>query len=87
MAGLNLPQTPCPPSEPGGKTWPRPDASFAGWHIVNVTSLHNADMRFAYLRELEPVDRIAYSVLVYHLNEEQAAQARVRISPPLRFTR
>ena len=71
----------------GGKTWPRPDASFAGWHIVNVTSLHNADMRFAYLREMEPVNRIAYSVLVYHLNEEQAAQARARISPPLRITR
>lgn len=54
---------------------------------MNVTSLHNADMRFAYLREMEPVDRIAYSVLVYHLNEEQAAQARARISPPLRITR
>ena len=85
--GLNLPRTPSPPTEAGGQTWPQPDASFAGWHIVNVTSLHSADMRFAYLRELEPVDRIGYSVLVYHLNEEQAAKAKARISPPLPIIR
>lgn len=81
--GLNLPMTPNPPNAPGGSTGPRPDASFFGWHIVNVTSLHNADMRFAYLRELEPVDRIGYSTMVYYLTKEQAAKARRRISPPL----
>lgn len=83
LVELNLPLTPNPPSTPEGQTGPRPDSSFEGWHIVNVTSLHNADMRFAYLRELEPIDRIGYSVMVYHLTEEQAARARKRISPPL----
>lgn len=83
LVDLNLPRTPSPPFEPGGQTWPKADSSFAGWHIVNVTSLHSADMRFAYLRDLEPVDRIGYSVMVYHLTEEQAAKARTRISPSL----
>lgn len=83
MAGLSLPLTPNPPNREGGQVGPQPDSSFEGWHIVCVNNLHSADQRYAYLRELEPVDRIGYSVMVYHLNEEQARTARARISPPL----
>ena len=83
LAGLNLPLTPNPPNRVGGQAGPHPDSSFAGWHIVCVNNLHSADQRYAYLRELEPVDRIGYSVMVYHLNEEQARKAKARISPPL----
>ncbi len=83
LAGLNLPLTPNPPNEVGGRVGPHPDSSFAGWHIVCVNNLHSADQRYAYLRELEPVDRIGYSVMVYHLDEEQARKAKARISPPL----
>ena len=83
LAGLNLPLTPNPPNRVGGKVGPHPDSSFVGWHIVCVNNLHSADQRYAYLRELQPVDRIGYSVMVYHLDEEQARKARARISPPL----
>ncbi len=83
LAGLNLPLTPNPPNREGGQVGPHPDSSFEGWHIVCVNNLHSADQRYAYLRELEPVDRIGYSVMVYHLDEEQARKAKARISPPL----
>ena len=62
---------------------PIPGSSFTGWHLVCVNNLHSADQRFAYLRELKPVDRIGYSVMVYHLDEEQAQRAQTQISPPL----
>ncbi len=83
LAGLNLPLTPNPPNKEGGQVGPHPDSSFEGWHIVCVNNLHSADQRYAYLRELRPIDRIGYSVLVYHLDEDQARKARARISPPL----
>ena len=83
LAGLNLPRTPSPPQEQGEPVRPRPDSSFEGWHIVCVNNLHSADQRFAYLRELQPVDRIGDSVMVYHLDKQQAERAKARISPPL----
>ena len=82
--GLNLPRTPFPPRTAGGPVGPHPESSFEGWHIVCVTNLHSADQRWAYLRDLQPVDRIGDSVMVYHLDKDQAERSRARISPPLR---
>ena len=50
---------------------------------MGVHELQGADQRFAYLRDLEPVDRIVYSVMVYHLDKAQAERAAgtVRVPP------
>jgi len=85
LVGLNLPPTPMPSVSQtlGGQNGSPPASVFEGWHIVNVHNLQSADQRFAYLRELEPIDRIGYSVMVYHLNEQQAQHARERVVQPL----
>lgn len=85
LVGLNLPPTPTPsvPQSTGGQNGAPPASVFEGWHIVSVHNLQSADQRLAYLRELEPIDRIGYSVMVYHLDKQQAERARRRMEPPL----
>ena len=92
VAGLNLPPTPVPTSSHlseasggpvEGQSATQGASVFEGWHLVSVHNLQSADQRFTYLRELEPVDRIGYSVMVYHLDAAQAERARTRIGTPL----
>jgi len=88
VAGINLPATPYPEASGEHRTGDvapstQPASRFEGWHIVGVHELQGADQRFAYLRDLEPVDRIVYSVMVYHLDKAQAARAASTVRVPL----
>lgn len=88
VAGINLPGTPSPEESGkngtgGGSPSTLPASPFEGWHIVGVHELQGADQRYAYLRELEPVDRIGYSVMVYHLDTAQAEKAARSFQAPL----
>lgn len=86
VARINLPLTPSP--EPtaensSGSAITKSPSPFEGWHIVGVHELQSADQRFLYLRELEPFDRIGYSVMVYHLGSAQAERAARRVGVPM----
>lgn len=88
FAGINLPATPYPEASgknriEGESSSSQPASRFQGWHIIGVHELQSADQRFAYLRELNPVDRIGYSVMVYHLDKAQAEQAAKTVCVPL----
>jgi len=41
----------------------------AGWYAISIHQLHSRSNEFAYLFEFEPVDRIGYSIEIYHLTE------------------
>ncbi len=50
---------------------PRP-----GWLAISINKLINDDQSNRYLHDLRPVDRVAYSIFVYHLTIEDANRAR-----------
>jgi hypothetical protein len=65
---------------PGFKNMPaKPEE---GWFAVSVNHLHGylpgggKDSRLVYFQEFKAIDRVGYSLYIYHLNEEQAAKAR-----------
>ncbi len=85
VAGINLPATPSPEASGEHRTgdFALSTPRFEGWHIVGVHELQGPDQRFAYLRDLDPVDRIGYSVMVYHLDKAQAERAASTVRVPL----
>ncbi|MBA3316108.1 MAG: glycosyltransferase family 39 protein [Planctomycetaceae bacterium] len=46
-------------------SWPKP-----GWYAVGQTELHKPESRVKWLRDRELVDRIAYSILIFHVPPE-----------------
>lgn len=57
-----------------------------GWYFISVNFLYVKYPRLrgvaydlSYFQEFEPVDRIGYSILVYHITPDQAAAVRERI--------
>jgi hypothetical protein len=50
---------------------PPPDSPMPGWYAVSITVLYDPECRHAYLQEFKPVDRVAYSMHVYHLTEAE----------------
>ncbi|MDQ3329415.1 MAG: glycosyltransferase family 39 protein [Planctomycetota bacterium] len=46
-------------------SWPAP-----GWYAVGLTELHKPESRVKWLRDHEPVDRIGYSILIFHVPPE-----------------
>ncbi len=45
----------------------------AGWYAVSVHMLHSRTRQFAYLLDFEKADMIGYSIYIYHITEQQAA--------------
>jgi len=60
---------------------PRP-----GWYAMSVHRLHDRSGQFDYfLQHYEPVDRIGYSIHIYHITPEDANRVRPKLGlPPLR---
>nr|MDQ3330731.1 hypothetical protein [Planctomycetota bacterium] len=46
-------------------SWPKP-----GWYAVGLTELYKPESRVKWLRDRQPVDRIAYSMLIFHVPPE-----------------
>lgn len=62
--------TPSAPPQLAGIDFPMPpDKPERGWYVVSVNRLYDPKCRFAYLRNFEHVDRVAYSMRVYQLTE------------------
>lgn len=83
IIGIDLPQTPSPAQVEESDVRQCSHNLFEGWHIVCVSALNASDQRYAYLRGMKTVDRIGYSVMVYHMDKEQAKNAESLFSPPL----
>jgi hypothetical protein len=48
-----------------------------GWQILSVHRLHDRDGSYDYfLRELEPVERLGYSIYIYHVSVDDANRVR-----------
>jgi hypothetical protein len=58
----------------GIKPEPYPEPLKPGWYAVSVHRLHESEGNKPFL-SLEPVDRIGYSMNIYHLSKEQARRA------------
>jgi hypothetical protein len=54
-----------------------------GWHIVDVNYLNSHRHHYDYFRLFAPVDRVAYSMHVFHLTREEANAARSKLGLPL----
>ncbi len=75
-----------PPIGPNGQPlqWATGPLPAAGWYIVNVRELYDKPGQpgLGYFRFLEPVDRIAYSFLVYRIGPEELQQIQQLTTGP-----
>jgi hypothetical protein len=65
----------------GIKPDPYPDTPRPGWYAVSVHRLHDSEGNQHFL-PIEPVDRIGYSMNIYHLSEADAERAGGAIGAP-----
>lgn len=49
----------------------------AGWHILSVNQIHRRTGEYLYFLHAEPVDRIGYTMNVYHFTPKEAEQLRL----------
>jgi 4-amino-4-deoxy-L-arabinose transferase-like glycosyltransferase len=50
-----------------------------GWFIVSVNVIHRRQGNYEYFQEFEPVDKIGYSMNVYHITPQQANRVRRKL--------
>ena len=64
--------------EIAGITRPRqlPIEPREGWFVISVNQIQSRCGRFRYFLEFEPVDRIGFSMNVYHISPEEAKRVR-----------
>ncbi|MDR0704385.1 MAG: glycosyltransferase family 39 protein [Planctomycetaceae bacterium] len=43
----------------------------SGWFMIGVNELYSSSKRYEYFKQFEPVDRIGYSIYIYHLTYEE----------------
>jgi len=53
-----------------------------GWFVVGVNRLHSYNGKFDFFQRFEPVDRIGYSMNVYHVTKKDANRVRRELSLP-----
>ncbi|MDD3469448.1 MAG: hypothetical protein PHE53_05640 [Thermoguttaceae bacterium] len=53
-----------------------------GWHMISVNRIHERDGKYEYFLEMEPTDRIGYSINVYHMTVDDANRPRRRMNAP-----
>lgn len=54
-----------------------------GWYVIGVNRLHDRSGRYAYFLRTDWVDRIGYSMFVYHVTREEANRLREELELPL----
>ncbi|GHT14958.1 hypothetical protein FACS1894170_12360 [Planctomycetales bacterium] len=54
-----------------------------GWFVASIHQIHEKHGRYKYLLDIKPVDRIGYSIYIYHISLQEANQLRSRYSFPL----
>ncbi len=55
------------------------DGILPGWHAVSVASLHSRTGYYRHFSDLAPVDRIGYSMYIFHISHDQAVRVRDRL--------
>ncbi|MDR1959393.1 MAG: hypothetical protein LBQ54_10205 [Planctomycetaceae bacterium] len=53
-----------------------------GWFAVGVNELYSSSKQYEYFKQFEPVDRIGYSIYIYHITLEEANQVRHEMGLP-----
>jgi hypothetical protein len=62
-------------NQPREQLGPRP-----GWYALSVNALHTRTHDFDYFLEcFEPIDRVGYAYVIYHVTEDQAKMARHKL--------
>jgi len=54
-----------------------------GWYIISLNLIHRPEGDYEYFQEFEPVDRIGYSMNVYHITRDDADRLRRKLGTPL----
>jgi hypothetical protein len=47
-----------------------------GWYALSVNYLYDREKQYRYFLNFEPVDRIGYSIYIYHITLEEANRIR-----------
>jgi hypothetical protein len=47
-----------------------------GWYALSVNKLYNREKQYRYFLKFEPIDRIGYSISIYHITPEDANRVR-----------
>jgi hypothetical protein len=63
--------------QPPERTGPLP-----GWYAIFVGELYAQHGRYAYFRSYEPVERIGYTIFIYHISLEDANRMRAELGLP-----
>lgn len=53
-----------------------------GWFAVGVNEIYSSSKQYEYFKQFEPVDRIGYSIYVYHIIPEEANRVRREMGLP-----
>lgn len=86
ILGVQYAPVPSGPDPIGRRQAVRPESlgPQPGWYAISVNELIHPHEPFAYFRHLKPAARVGYSILVYHVTEEEADHVRRRLGlPPL----
>ena len=77
MVGIEWERPPVGPNSPRARELEGQEARLQpGWYVISVNELHGSS--YDYFLPLKPVDRIGYSMCVYHVTPEDARRLRWR---------
>jgi 4-amino-4-deoxy-L-arabinose transferase-like glycosyltransferase len=54
----------------------------SGWFAIGVNELYGSSKQYEYFKQFEPVDRIGYSIYIYHITHEDANRVRREMGLP-----
>jgi hypothetical protein len=54
----------------------------AGWFVIGVNERYDSSKQYEYFKQFEPVDRIGYSIYIYHITPEEANRVRHEMGLP-----
>jgi hypothetical protein len=56
-----------------------PEEPEPGWFAIGVNEIYSSSRRYEYFKQIEPVDRIGYSIYIYYITCEEANRIRTKI--------
>jgi hypothetical protein len=54
----------------------------AGWFAIGIHELYGSSKQYEYFKQIEPVDRIGYSIYIYHITPEDVNRVRREMGLP-----